>query len=228
MSELYIREICEFQPEGPYYLGGSSLGGLIAYEIARQLTVAGQAVALLAMFDTSAPGAVNPNFTTETWKLKIHQFWYRVTLHWSNILIQSSRERLRYLKAKGKRISVSSRDRLKKERGSPGVFEIARSVREAGQRAAASYVPGKYSGSITLFRATKQPPWITQERNLGWGDLVEGEIRIYDTPGHHADLVRNPRARQLGRQLDEALSEAQARQPVSVRAETKRAWLPNI
>lgn len=52
----YIRQIQTIQPEGPYYLSGLSNGGNIALEMAQQLQKQGQKVALLAMFDTYAPG----------------------------------------------------------------------------------------------------------------------------------------------------------------------------
>ncbi len=52
MAAWYVQEIRDVQPQGPYLLGGWSMGGLIALEAARQLLVAGQAVALVAMFDT--------------------------------------------------------------------------------------------------------------------------------------------------------------------------------
>jgi thioesterase domain-containing protein len=37
MAADYVREIRSLQPSGPYFLGGRSLGGIIAYEMARQL-----------------------------------------------------------------------------------------------------------------------------------------------------------------------------------------------
>jgi hypothetical protein len=40
---------------------------------------------------------------------------------------------------------------------------------------------------------------------------VKGGIQIYDTPGHHADIVRDPRVRVLARQLNDALAKAQSR-----------------
>ena len=83
-------------------------------------------------------------------------------------------------------------------------------MNEAGHWAANNYAPGEYPGNITLFRATQQPPWIVSDRTLGWKSLVKGKIKIYDTPGHHADLVRDPRARVLAEQLDDALGKAQA------------------
>ena len=49
----YIREMREIQPEGPYFLGGFCFGGVIAFEMARQLRAQGQDVALVAILDKS-------------------------------------------------------------------------------------------------------------------------------------------------------------------------------
>ena len=51
----YLAEMRVVQPHGPYLLGGFSGGGLIAYEIARQLEAAGEEVSLLVMLDTPLP-----------------------------------------------------------------------------------------------------------------------------------------------------------------------------
>jgi FkbH-like protein len=199
MAERYIIEIREFQTGGPYYLGGSSLGGWVAYEMARRLTAAGQAVGLVAMFDTGVPGPLQTGARSD-WQKRI----YRFNLHWQNVKVLGRGERLSYVREKTRRIAerIVGRGRMP---------EAIRSVNEAGHWAASGYCPGEYSGSITLFRATEQPPWIVSERTLGWERLVKGEIQIYDTPGHHADLVRDPRARVLAQQLDDALVKAQAR-----------------
>jgi thioesterase domain-containing protein len=52
MAELYIQAMRSVQPSGPYQLGGWSLGGLLAWEIARQLTDEGETIGLLALIDT--------------------------------------------------------------------------------------------------------------------------------------------------------------------------------
>jgi amino acid adenylation domain-containing protein len=56
MATLYIREIQHVQPHGPYLLGGWSMGGLLAFEMAHQLLDAGEKIGLLALFD-SVPSA---------------------------------------------------------------------------------------------------------------------------------------------------------------------------
>lgn len=53
MASHAIRELRQFQPEGPYYLMGYSMGAAVTYEMAQQLHAQGQKVALLALI---APG----------------------------------------------------------------------------------------------------------------------------------------------------------------------------
>ena len=56
MAALYLEAVREVRPRGPYLLGGSSMGGMVAYEMAQRLRAAGEEVALLALFDTYGPG----------------------------------------------------------------------------------------------------------------------------------------------------------------------------
>lgn len=58
LAAHYIKEMRIIQPDGPYFLAGLSIGGLVAFEIAQQLVAQGQQVALLALLDTYAPNAV--------------------------------------------------------------------------------------------------------------------------------------------------------------------------
>ena len=50
----YIASIMQQNPDGPYALAGYSFGGIIAFEMARQLQDMGKEVKMLAMFDTYA------------------------------------------------------------------------------------------------------------------------------------------------------------------------------
>ena len=55
VSALYKAEVRRRQPTGPYYLGGWSAGGVIAYEVALQLTREGEAINRLILFDAPCP-----------------------------------------------------------------------------------------------------------------------------------------------------------------------------
>ncbi|MEU8971085.1 amino acid adenylation domain-containing protein [Streptomyces monashensis] len=56
MAAAYLFEMRKVQPSGPYRIAGWSLGGLVAYEIARQLSFDGERTELLLLVDTYAPG----------------------------------------------------------------------------------------------------------------------------------------------------------------------------
>ncbi|MDD1633793.1 MAG: AMP-binding protein, partial [Methylococcaceae bacterium] len=55
MAAYYIQGLQTVQPTGPYLLGGWSMGGVVAFEMAQQLHAEGQQVALLALLDGRIP-----------------------------------------------------------------------------------------------------------------------------------------------------------------------------
>jgi len=57
IAATYVRHINRTAPEGPVVLAAISLGGVVAYETAQQLTAAGRHVELLVLFDCFGPHA---------------------------------------------------------------------------------------------------------------------------------------------------------------------------
>ncbi|MFZ1008366.1 MAG: thioesterase domain-containing protein, partial [Candidatus Sulfotelmatobacter sp.] len=55
IANLYLQEIRNVQPYGPYFLGGWSVGGVIAWQMAKQVRLEGEAVGMLALIDTNLP-----------------------------------------------------------------------------------------------------------------------------------------------------------------------------
>ncbi|MEH2324927.1 MAG: amino acid adenylation domain-containing protein [Nostoc sp.] len=55
IASQYIEALRSVQPKGPYFIGGWSFGGWVAFEMAQQLENSGEEVALLAVLDTVAP-----------------------------------------------------------------------------------------------------------------------------------------------------------------------------
>ncbi len=64
MAAAYLHDIRAQQARGPYLLGGYSMGGVLAFEISRQLQAAGEEVGLLAMIDSFAPHPGHPETIT--------------------------------------------------------------------------------------------------------------------------------------------------------------------
>ena len=52
MADAYVESIRAVQPRGPYALAGHSLGGVVAYEMARRLVARGEEVEWLGMIDS--------------------------------------------------------------------------------------------------------------------------------------------------------------------------------
>jgi thioesterase domain-containing protein len=67
LADRCITELRKVQPKGPYYLSGFSLGGVIAFEIARKLIEEGEKVPVLAMIDSSTP---DHGFTRPSWSIQ--------------------------------------------------------------------------------------------------------------------------------------------------------------
>jgi thioesterase domain-containing protein len=55
MATAYLHEVRMAQPQGPYLLGGYSFGGVVAFEMARQLQLEGEPVETLILMDAFAP-----------------------------------------------------------------------------------------------------------------------------------------------------------------------------
>ena len=216
MAAHYIVEIRALQPEGPYFLGGSSFGGSVAYEIARQLHAQGQKVGLLALFDTNGPGYGKLLPTTTYFKKRLYELKQRVEMHLSNLALLEPENRPEYVREKAgkvrKRIRIRFREfkrAVRKKMGMAPLPMAIKRVQESGNRAADIYVPQPYQGKVTLFRATQQPKGIYPDPTLGWEKLALGGLEIHDVPGHHGAIVREPRVRLLAKKLNECLKKNQ-------------------
>jgi len=159
MAADYIKTIKFISPKGPYFIGGLSFGGMVAFAMAQQLKRNGEEVALLALLDSPAPSS-----------------WTKVgNLEDSVILLGLTRERARqegiYVDVTGKDfVGLNPHERLMflvnklKESGlaPPDLSEewIRRFMRgyRARLNVVRNYVSQPYHGKITLFRCTERDP----------------------------------------------------------------------
>jgi len=180
----YVKMLKKSQPGGPYLLAGYSFGGVVAYEMARQLVEAGEEVPYLVLFDT-----VNPAVDVKEYSLP-----ERVSVFWSAQSEKRLLGRLRSLAARF-RDGVETNLRVKAEvaaakRAEPaGAHSELRSLqlREAHYAAMQAYNPKPYPGVLTLFRADAVDDKFEVPADYGWSGIV-GEIRIVDVPGEHLTL----------------------------------------
>ena len=211
MAAHYLREVREFQPRGPYSLGGASYGGILAFEMAQQLLRQGEEVRLLAVFDTWGPDypKVRPS---PSLKHRFVKFVERVDLHAGNILVAKGvRGKLTYVWTKSGIVAANilraGRRRSAKLRKILGLPKPLRQVEDAIGSAKSRYFPQLYPGKLTLFRATRQPSGYGYDRELGWTRVVGGGVEVHEVPGFHGAIVHEPRVGILAEQLTRCLED---------------------
>jgi amino acid adenylation domain-containing protein len=210
MAADYLEAIRALQPQGPYFLGGLSFGGLIAFEMAQQLYVQQEQIALLALFDTYAPSYLGA--ASRTVRYKLYHFLQRVDFHLGNLLYFKPQDKQIYLRERLKVIQQRLRQhfpRFQLQAAEPTLPASVRQVQEANSQAIRSYVAQPYPGRITLFRARRQPPRYPRDPYLGWGELAGGGIEIHEVPGYHISLIGEPHVRILAEKLKACLQRDQ-------------------
>ena len=212
----YVQDIRLIQPEGPYFLGGECIGGIVAFEMAQQLQAQGQKIATLILLDTFAQN-------TAIWRVcyridKLLQIT-RLAYHLRTFSqLRSGRKILAYIASTSKivyaRIIFKLRrlisrlfftptptyDELNKDYEIKHYIKIVR-----------SYSPRPYPHQITLLvsEATHQ-----QHQTLGWNHLARGGLHIYKVPGNHWSFVRET-FQTTSQQLRTCLEAAQAKEATS-------------
>jgi thioesterase domain-containing protein/acyl carrier protein len=185
----YVQNLIAVQPDGPYYLGGYSLGGRLAYEIARQLDASGRRVAFLGLIDTYGPGHPAP-------MSPLRRMWSHL-----RFAIHSDRQqRRRYFRERllrvGERVKVLKK-RLPVHPWSDRLLvpDYIRDDFHYQRWLSRRYVPAAYGGRLTLFRASTVPDVVGTDFSdpcMGWGRLAKGGVEVRPVPGDHGSLLREP------------------------------------
>jgi amino acid adenylation domain-containing protein len=204
MAARYVGEIRSVQPHGPYYLAGGSMGGMIAYEMAQQLTAAGERVAMLGLIDTSSTYGERLRAQAAQPESRLLRFRRRLQglspLQALRVMANMPRVRL-----------AAARDRRRVEdlrrRGEPVPHDLRYAdVEVTHLRAYRDYVVKPYPGQLTLFRAEQQHPDLGHDEFLGWQGMVDG-IEVFPVPGSHSGIVEKP---ELQPSLAQAIASARS------------------
>ncbi|MET0893751.1 MAG: alpha/beta fold hydrolase, partial [Pseudoxanthomonas sp.] len=204
MAARYVEEIRKVQPVGPYYLAGGSMGGMIAYEMAQQLTAVGEEVAMLGLIDTSSSYGERLRIQAAHPASKIQRL--RRRLHglspWQALRALANMPRVRLAAARDRRRVLELR-----RSGEPVPHDLRYADVEATHlRAYRDYVVRPYPGRLTLFRAEDQDPELGSDQFLGWKGMA-GEVEVFSVPGTHRGIVEKPELRAtLSRALEAVLA----------------------
>jgi thioesterase domain-containing protein len=207
MAACYIEAIRSVQPEGPYLLGGWSMGGEIAFEMAQQLHAVGQTVALLALLDARIPSTDDnvgdENFEATLLADVVRYFGLSKDFGDSLALIPHDELLARVLE-QGKRSGLIPADIEASQ--AHRLIELCKS----DFRASRNYVLHRYPGRVTLFKASEDLSEHDLDPTLGWNDWADGGVDVQVVPGNHATMVYKPNVATLAEKLAACIDRAQA------------------
>lgn len=231
IATLYLKAMQTIQPHGPYWLGGYSSGGIVAFEMAQQLTALGEQVAFLGIIDTGTQGQWYAHIRRASQWVAAHfhlapeqeltnflvvrdvlfKTNYFIRRGYRHFLRQPFNRVLAWLRGEKKKDAPEQRLYLIED-GFGSHLEDARMMAlvEANARAIRSYIPQKYPGRITLFKSFWGPQraeYRSADPLMGWGAVAAQGVELHIIPGSHVAMVHEPHVQVLGRELRICLEE---------------------
>jgi malonyl CoA-acyl carrier protein transacylase len=206
----HIKAIQEIQPNGPYFLGGHSFGGKVAFEIANQLQDQGEEVSLLAIMDIQV-AVVEQEKDAIYWHdskyiiglSRIFESSFEQTLDLpSNLNSLSFDEQINLLFLALRKVNlVFSKTELKR------LFRVY----QANMQAITQYIPQKiFPNKITLLRASEVHPendflpneaMSQKDPTWGWSQLSGQPLEYQIVPGNHFTMMMEPNIQILAQEL---------------------------
>ena len=188
MAAEYLREVRRVQPRGPYAFAGECVGGVIAYEMARQLQEAGEETSLLALLDATFPNAHVRRWFL--WRMPLFRRLEHWQGRWDARIAQPLREHLAKLARLGwkdrARYFWQRRSRFSQQ-GAPAPKVFPGQETNEYARSIMSTPPKPYSGKVTLLVASTLS---RDEGAMGWDKGHPGKLEIHVMPGDHFTYIR--------------------------------------
>lgn len=193
MASHYINEIRRIYPSGPYCLAGYSFGGLVTFEMGRQLDAAGEKIGLLALLDAPEWRYLKSSLKSKTLDKAVDRFRYRLRT------LLFGPDRLGIIRARARRrisqVIFSFYKAIRKP-----IPQVYGTIEDINWFAATSYAAKPFRGRLTLLR-TPPSADIGQDYLLGWGGLALEGVEVHDVPGDHEDMMKEPNVSALAERL---------------------------
>lgn len=196
MAAGYLALIRQRQAHGPYHLAGLCFGGVVAYEVARQLEAQGEKVATVAVFDGALPSGVEIN------RLRRLIDYVRIAFTNPRRIREGVRKNLE---------RMGWRRPLKRPPGPLGLVvpvdvEIDGAEADAEVARFASAITPIH-GRLLIFRALVQnvPSWMTFAPHLGWQALSDHLVTC-DVAASHLGLLQEPHVQVVAKALSDAMA----------------------
>lgn len=183
IAKAYIQELKTIQPKGPYYLGGFCLAGNIAFEMAQQLTLAGEKVNALVLFESYGPkGFIS--------KKSFKYISQKITSYFIKFHRKEGLEKFNFLKEEWTKVSNKLTNKKKEEMASDNY----------------SFLP--YSGKLILFKASEPTVGVNEAPYMGWEGLAKEGFEMLVIKGDHDRLFEEPYVIEVAQKLKGVLKDS--------------------
>ncbi len=207
MAAHYVDAIIKVNPKGPYALAGFSFGGIVAFEMTRQLRAQGKTVTLTALLDSY----VDSSYYYGSYRRKQLvryidktqrrlDFLKEMLFSWKafKMRINGKKEYIlqRYL---GKKQEISEQEELALKE-----FIVADGM---VKKIVDIYHLKPQNFGVDLFRSKDDDNYKLDPTHLGWKKAALGGVKIHNISGNHLDIVAPPNDKVLAQLLQNILDE---------------------
>ena len=204
MAAYFIEVLRSYKPEGPYLLGGSSFGGVVAYEMAVQLKEQGQKTELLIMLDSPGPNEIPGEIATDKdvaeYLAKSILYDKEMPENFENL---DTEEKLIYLFDNTPQFAGL----LPPEMNSDEARHILK-LMVGKVQAMSAYKLKEYSGRTSYFRAKiRRIPYDPIDPEKPWLKVLTGQLEIFDVEANHITMNYEPQVKTITGHLNSILSE---------------------
>jgi amino acid adenylation domain-containing protein len=196
IATVFAKKIRDHQPEGPYYIGGFCLSGVMAYEVARQFLAEGQEVKRLVLFYSLSPGY----FASRSSRMfNLHLQFELAKYHLGNLRRLQGREFSQYAKDRVQGLIEKLRPQML-QTGSTNE-QFLPELEEVGAAAAHNYYPDPSPVPTVLFRPAEDPRGRYWDRQYDWSKYVTAALDVHVVPGDHSTMFREPHVEVLAERM---------------------------
>lgn len=207
MASHYIDAIVKVNPDGPYALAGFSFGGIVAFEMTRQLKEQGKEVSLTALLDSY----VDSSYYYQNFRRKQLVRYFDVThrrldflkemlVSWKAFKMRINGKKQYILERHfRKKKALTEQETLALEK----FIEADTMVRKIVDR----YHLKPQNFEVDLFRSKDDPNYKLDPTHLGWKKAALKGVTIHNISGNHLEIVAPPNDIVLARLLQDILDQ---------------------
>jgi amino acid adenylation domain-containing protein len=205
IADWFVAAVRRAQPRGPYHVGGWSFGGLVAWEMARQLAEIGDEVGLVALLDTGVPTDRKDDLTDHA------RVMHRIIADLAGWVAASNVkvEAIRHLPPREQALEAVRQVRLKSLPASR-VDEILAltAVRQANLGALIAYDPPPCEIELTYFRTAASERTLPRDGAVEfWEARARGGLVLHRVAGSHGTILQPPYVSDVADKLAAAVRE---------------------